>query len=273
MAQNTRAPVTDRDQHDYWEARAGRGFTYRGERLYTVTPAGFYVRRRRRLMARLEAMLAALPAGAAMLDFGCGDGYYADHLAGAMPGVNVHGCDATEGMVRLARERGGPGEFAHGDGGIPFDRDFEAILVVAVLAHAADGDLEPVAADLLAHLAPGGRLIVFEAVTLGEPTAGRTWRRRRPEAYRELFGAAGLTLTDQELIAYPFYNRVGRRLCHFLARRCFGGDFIRANGNWWYQRLTDLAMMASPALDRAMRPREGNMLMVFQRPQPAGEPH
>ena len=262
--------MTDRIDQDYWRERADRSAVYRGERLYTVTPAGFYVRRRGRLLAALDAAIAELPDGASVLDFGCGDGFCAAHVAESSGRVQVFGCDASPEMITLARQRGSRCELAPATGGIPFDRRFDLILVVAVLAHVTDETALPaLAADLAGHLADDGRLMIFEAVTLREPTAGASWRRRSIDAYRTLFAGAGLTVTDERLIAFPFYNRVGRRICHAACRHCFGNDFVEANDHRAYQWLTDSVMILGRPFDRLMKPREGNVLMTFRRGEPS----
>jgi len=62
-------------------------------------------------------MLEELPRDGVRLavDFGCGQGHMARRLAAMFPRARVVGVDASEGMLRVARERHAGPEYMHGD--------------------------------------------------------------------------------------------------------------------------------------------------------------
>lgn len=82
----------------------------------------------------LAAQIASLvPPNARLLDFGCGDGLVASAIRAARPDVTVRGCDVLvrEGaLIPVDRIEG-----EH----VPYsDGDFDAVILVDVLHHAAD---------------------------------------------------------------------------------------------------------------------------------------
>ena len=111
---------------------------------------------------------AGLSPGDSVLDVCCGTGDLAFELAGrAMPGGHVIGCDFSEPMLDLAREkaasRGLEGvRFEWADAlNLPYDADrFDAVTVGFGVRNFADRDrgLE----EMTRVLRPGGRLVVLE---------------------------------------------------------------------------------------------------------------
>jgi SAM-dependent methyltransferase len=66
--------------------------------------------------ALLDALLPLLPAGAAVLDIGCGAGGTSLALAAARPDLKVTGLDLSDALIAAARERGqGAANFEVGD--------------------------------------------------------------------------------------------------------------------------------------------------------------
>ncbi|MFE0421629.1 class I SAM-dependent methyltransferase [Streptomyces sp. NPDC058953] len=108
-------------------------------------------------------VLGAVPPGAAKaLDIGCGEGLLAKRLAGRVP--EVTGVDRSGEMIRLARERAGPGiGFVEGDFLDPAapglaSGTYDLVSAVAVLHHV---DLTAGLTRMADLLAPGGRLVVI----------------------------------------------------------------------------------------------------------------
>ena len=266
------------DTAEYWEDRGRKHFTYRGERFYTFSPIGLYYRRRQWLLERLTGLLGELatarPTAAKVLDFGCGDGFYSLHFQRLFGGMRFCGCDISRSMIDVARrsavEAHLPCRFEHTGGPIPFEELFDAILVLAVLAHVPDGPvLESVAADLAGHLAPAGRLVVFE-MTARRPSGGATWHVRRPEFYVELFARHGLRCVSSRTAAFPFFHYVGRFVSRAATMLLYRGDMIRANGSRFYQRLTERLVDAGRCFDRILPRGRCNTLFVFAPPRESG---
>jgi SAM-dependent methyltransferase len=137
---------------DHWEAEAERYRDHVGA-TRTVYHEG--------RLATADRLLerAALPAGARVIDFGCGDGEYTRRLAER--GYSMLGMDPVDGMIAIAREieppldliLGGAAELA--DAG-PAD----AVLALNVLAYMTDAELDAFWANLRTVLSPGGVFLV-----------------------------------------------------------------------------------------------------------------
>ncbi|MBW2529984.1 MAG: methyltransferase domain-containing protein, partial [Deltaproteobacteria bacterium] len=115
----------------------------------------------------LDPFLAAEPA--AVLDAGCGTGFFTRHAAGRLPESRVVGLDQDEGRLALARRLGGLTnlEFQQGDlGALPFgDGEFDLVFSRFVTVHATDpdGDL----AEQLRVTRAGGTVVAYDMVHSG----------------------------------------------------------------------------------------------------------
>jgi SAM-dependent methyltransferase len=133
---------------------------------------------------------ALVPAGARVLDAGCGTGRVAIRLAEL--GYDVAGVDLDESMLEVARERAPQLRWLAGDlATIDLGESFDLVLMAGnIVPLVAEGTERTVVAQLAAHLGPGGSLVAgFGLDRAHLPTAAATVRI---EDYDEWCAAAGL---------------------------------------------------------------------------------
>lgn len=156
-------------------------------------------------------------AGKTALDVGCGAGLLCEPLARL--GAAVTGVDAAPENIAVARDHAAgqgltidyhAGELAKVKG------RFDLVTAMEVIEHVADP--RSFVAELAAHLAPGGLLILstpnrtnrsrLAMITLGEglgmiPKGTHDWDQFiAPDTMTDLFAAAGLTITDTRGISF-----------------------------------------------------------------------
>jgi 2-polyprenyl-3-methyl-5-hydroxy-6-metoxy-1,4-benzoquinol methylase len=96
-----------------------------------------------------------------VLDFGCGVGLLAARLKQHLPTAAVHGYDPSPESIRLIPpDVAATGHFSDNLG--DFDADYQLVVLSNVMHHIAQVKREQTIVDIVAHLAPGGKLILFE---------------------------------------------------------------------------------------------------------------
>ena len=107
----------------------------------------------------LDEVLQRLPAGAAVLELGCGSGTAAAALA---DGRSYTGVDLSAGQLTMARERLPDLRFLQGDlTTISFpDAAFDAVVAFWVFNHVPRAQQAPTFARIFRWLRPGGRLML-----------------------------------------------------------------------------------------------------------------
>lgn len=145
----------------------------------------------------LDRFVADLPAGASILDVGCGSGW---PIGAALleRGHQVTGMDASPGLIAHAQTTLPAGVWSVGDmrESLP-PGPFDGVLAWHSLFHLSPDDQSRVLPALAACVAEGGRLMFTSGQAHGE-TIGN-WRGEPlyhasldPEAYRALLADAGL---------------------------------------------------------------------------------
>jgi len=188
----------------YWEDRARR-YARAGEGLAAVCSYGmpaFYNGLIHFCQRRALAPWLAVPAGARVLDVGCGVGRWSRLLAAR--GARVTGIDLSPTMIaeaeRRARASGVAGRcrfLVQDCAALDVGGVFDLILCVTVLQHILDGGaLRAGLERIVWHLAPRGRLVVLEAAPARTASECNTavFRARHRGFYLRLFDECGLTL-------------------------------------------------------------------------------
>ena len=169
----------------------------------------------------VRQILDGLPPGVA-LDAACGTGRHSTYLASL--GHTVIGVDGSAAMLERAREKVPDGEFHEADlHELPFPDDYVDVVVCALaLMHVPE--IEPVLAELVRVLRPGGSLVISDWRGLightgmpliktrpdGRPGYMPTWNRRTSE-----YLAAALPLglhvrrCEEPLRPYPLVDQQG----------------------------------------------------------------
>jgi 2-polyprenyl-3-methyl-5-hydroxy-6-metoxy-1,4-benzoquinol methylase len=164
---------------------------------FSADEFGIVHRVRRRLESRrLLRATTGLPAGARVLDVGCGDGFHLELLRdGGAPGWALEGIDLDERAVERARRRG---LTAH-HGSVTDDELDEAaydlVLLIQTIEHVADPTA--VLRSIRRVLRPGGRLAVVTDNT-GSPdfrlAGARHWGGYHFPRHWHLFDRTSLAL-------------------------------------------------------------------------------
>ena len=107
----------------------------------------------------VQGVLAALPAGARVLEIGCGNGRFLSQLRRALPGLEYHGLDLSATLVAALPE------WMHGRQGdmqsLPYGAaEFDAAFMIESLEHAPDW--RAALAEAARVVKPGGRLAVID---------------------------------------------------------------------------------------------------------------
>ncbi len=106
------------------------------------------------------ARVTGLPAGARVVDLGCGSGVFTDRLQAH--GYQATGVDLSPKLIEIAREKYPAIEFLEGDiEALPFpDGHFDGVLLSGVLHHFLD--ISRCVAEVKRILRPGGKYMAFD---------------------------------------------------------------------------------------------------------------
>jgi SAM-dependent methyltransferase len=116
------------------------------------------------LMAKRVGFIKSMvPAGAKVLDVGCGTGVLAEALV--KEGFDVTGLDPFIGMLKYVKQRVPELETVHGKGeALPFpDNTFDFTYCVAVMHHVADKpNVRQTLMEMVRVTKPGGKIMIWD---------------------------------------------------------------------------------------------------------------
>jgi 2-polyprenyl-3-methyl-5-hydroxy-6-metoxy-1,4-benzoquinol methylase len=202
---SARSPLL-RSPRVYWEDRARR-YARDGDGLAAVCSFGMPAFHNRTIDLCQHLALRpwlAPPGDARVLDVGCGVGRWTQRLAAA--GAAVTGVDISRTMLGEARRRlnaaglGARCRFRCEDlCELALGEQFDLIVGVTVLQHIVDPvRFQRALRNLVAHLAPTGRLVLLEAAPAYATARcdSRTFVARAREDYLAHFARAGLRVRE-----------------------------------------------------------------------------
>ena len=160
-------------------------------RFYADNAATYAQHRTRPTDARLDAFLAALPAGARVLELGCGNGVDAAYMVAK--GFDVDATDGTPELVAEARKRVGARARVMRFEDLEAEAGYDGVWACASLLHVPAAALPDILARVHRALWPGGTFVAsFKGGTCeGRDRMGRYYNYPSSEALEAAYQAAG----------------------------------------------------------------------------------
>ena len=164
--------------------------------FYDADPEGYFDRTfHRNVSSSVERFVSHLPAGARILDLGCGSGR--DTLRFWDMGFDVLPADGSEGMRRVAKERLGidivPMRFDE----LPWIDEFDGVWSCSSLLHVPSADLPHVFSLVRRALRDGGMFFCsFKRGDFEGERDGRRYTDMTSDSLRRLLTSSGFAASD-----------------------------------------------------------------------------
>jgi len=147
-------------EFDDYAAGYEAGMENAAKRIAGASPVDFL----RPKIDLLRAVIDPIPAGAGVLDFGCGTGEFLALIRERWPELQLEGCDLSQGMLDEAHGRGKLAEVAlwkYDGGELPCER-YDVITAVCVFHHIPPDEWVVIARHIRGALKPGGKFVLIE---------------------------------------------------------------------------------------------------------------
>ena len=239
---------------NYWEGRGAAGFFYRGERLYTITAAPYYLARRAAVDEEIVHELQKCRASR-ILDFGCGDGSCMERLRPRHSAeAQWVGVDVSSTMLHQARARCPDVMFASSTKELPEGMRFDFFSAVTVFAHISDHNLPALLAEMRESLEPNASGLVFEQKAPLRHE-GSQFVRRSVTDYCKIFAASDFAVSGVKILDWSVHRVFERTVAKFIYRHLCGRGVeyerrITANRSRLFRGLSRLCLRLSPGVLR-----------------------
>jgi len=230
-------PDTKFDANAYWKDRLGDRFdlTGVGFKRRSVAYNRWVYRVRTELLDDLFGRHGWPIEGKAVLDVGCGTGYFVDHWS-RRQASSIVGVDVAEVSIERLAQRFSQAEFHCADIAAPdlsIDRTFDYISVFDVLYHIVDDRRFEQAVTNLSRLCqPGSKLILTDM--FGERTVEvvKHVRNRSLNCYTEVFAKRGFRLLDITPLFFTLMppTRLTNRLAYWVG--ALGWETLTFPARW-----------------------------------------
>jgi SAM-dependent methyltransferase len=200
---------------NYWNSRGSNFFKYKGEFFYTITPIPHYYKRRKLLLNLIGERLRGKNA---VLDYGCGDGYYLNHFQEIYSEKSFYGADISQEMLAAAKTRYPKVNVSLCHDVIQSSRRFDLVYTLMVLAHIKnDNEVINIFSNIHNKLNEHGQFIIFEQTAPAE-CQGEHWIRRHCRKYIEFGARSGFKLKENLLMTFPIEQWFERRIAPFYRK-------------------------------------------------------
>lgn len=188
-------------------------------RFYAANAATYARHRTGPSVERLDAFLSALPAGARVLELGCGNGMDAEHMMAR--GFDIDATDGTPGLVAEARGRVGNRARVMRFDELDADTAYDGVWASASLLHVPAADLPDILRRVHQALKPGGTFVAsFKAGTgEGRDSMGRYYNYPSADALEAAYRAAGWIDLALETTMGSGYDALPTEWFWMMARR------------------------------------------------------
>lgn len=161
--------------------------------FYAENAARYAQHRTRPSGEKLTAFLAALPAGARILELGCGNGMDAEHMLAQ--GFPVDATDGTPALVTEAQKRIGNAARLMRFADLEAEAAYDGVWACASLLHVPAATLPDILARVRRALRPGGVFVASFKAGGGEgrDSMGRYYNYPSAETLKAAYRAAGWT--------------------------------------------------------------------------------
>jgi SAM-dependent methyltransferase len=256
MTERTPSTAPYRPQ-EFWDRRLSEHFDLRGtgETGLSIAYNRACYRLRREVLASALRRHRFDPAGRAVLDVGCGTGFFTSYYLSR--GARVTGVDIAPTSVERLRHAFPEARFVLSDvSDVALDARYDLVNAFDVLYHIVDDERWERALVNLAHAVTlNGLLLLTDGFPAREPDHAASHNRMRPlERYEAVLRPRGL-------------ERVGLHPTHVLLNKELGA--FR-----WLNRMPGLLLVLDRVLiaTGAARGPGWNQLLVMRRVRPAAEP-